>query len=258
MNRIVTGLICTVLLCLSGLAHSDEFTTKVIAVLDGDTVLVKRASGLLKIRLAEIDAPEKAQTFGETSKRSLSNMVMGKQVKIVSQTMDQYGRMVAHLSVNGQDVNAEQIRRGMAWAAVGWRQSRRAPTGAPLAGDYSNFESLAASYQSLRDPVHSNKALIALQNEAKQVPRGLWAQNDPTPPWEWRKLHPSTQSGGMAPAAMTQVADASCGEKLHCSEMSSCEEAKYYLTQCGVKPLDSDDDGTPCESLCSPQKKIRN
>jgi micrococcal nuclease len=134
MSRIVTGLICAVLLCISGLAHSDEFTTKVIAVLDGDTVLVKRASGLLKIRLAEIDAPEKAQTFGETSKRSLSDMVLGKQVKIVSQTMDQYGRMVAHLSINGLDVNAEQIRRGMAWAAVGWRQSRRAPTGAPSRG----------------------------------------------------------------------------------------------------------------------------
>lgn len=162
MNRIVTALICTVLLCISGLAHSEEFTAKVIAVLDGDTVLVKRASGLLKIRLAEIDAPEKTQTFGETSKRSLSGMVMGKQVKIVSQTMDQYGRMIAHVSIDSLDVNAEQIRRGMAW-------------------EYSNF--------------HSNKALIALQNEAKRIPRGLWAQSDPTPPWEWRKLHPFTQHG---------------------------------------------------------------
>jgi micrococcal nuclease len=224
-SRIIAGLICAVLLCISGLAHSDEFTAKVIAVLDGDTVLVKRASGLLKIRLAEIDAPEKAQTFGETSKRSLSEMVMGKQVRIVSQAIDQYGRMVAHLYINGLDVNAEQIRRGMAW-------------------EYSNF--------------HSNQALIALQNEAKLVPRGLWAQSDPTPPWEWRKLHPSAQSGGMAPVALTQVADASCGKKLHCSEMSSCAEAKFYLTQCGVKSLDGNGDGTPCESLCSQQKEIKN
>jgi micrococcal nuclease len=252
----VTGLICAVLLCISGLAHGDEFTAKVIEVLDGDTVLIKRSNGLQKVRLAEIDAPEKAQPFGVAAQQSLSGMVMKKQVKFVSETVDQYGRLVAHLSVDGLDVNSEQVRRGMAWAAVGWRQSRRAP--APLAGDYSNFASLAASRQSLRDPVHSNKALIALQNEAKQVPRGLWAQNDPTPPWEWRKLHPSTQSGGMSPVAMAQVADASCGKKLHCSEMSSCEEAKFYLTQCGVKSLDSNGDGTPCESLCSPQKEIRN
>jgi endonuclease YncB( thermonuclease family) len=259
MNHIATRLICAVLFCASGLAHSAEFTAKIIAVLDGDTVLVRRESGLVKIRLAEIDAPEKAQTFGETSKHSLSDMVLGKQVKVVSQAVDQYGRLVAHLSVNGLDVNAEQIRRGMAWAAVGWRQSRRAPTGVPLAGAYSNFASLAASRQSLRDPLHSNQVLIALQNQAKQAPRGLWAQSDPTPPWEWRKQHPSTFSSqpsaavsSVATPANTTTHDPGCGNKKHCSEMSSCEEAKYYFAQCGVKSLDGDGDGVPCEKLCAP------
>jgi endonuclease YncB( thermonuclease family) len=220
-------LICSAIFCISGWAQSAEFTTKVIAVLDGDTVLVRRASGLVKIRLAEIDAPEKAQTFGETSKQSLSGMVLGKQVKIVSQAVDQYGRLVAHLSVDGLEVNAEQIRRGMAW-------------------EYSNF--------------HSNKILIALQNEAQQAPRGLWAQSNPTPPWEWRKLHPSTGLITSAPATTNQIAklNAGCGNKKHCTEMSSCEEAKFYLTQCGVKSLDGDGDGVPCESLCTPQMKIKN
>lgn len=232
MKHIAMRLICAVLLCMNGWAHGEalrpgsgqEFTAKIIAVLDGDTVLIKRASGLLKIRLAEIDAPEKAQTFGETSKKSLSGMVLGKQVKIVSQAIDQYGRMVAHLSVNGLDVNAEQIRRGMAW-------------------EYSNF--------------HSNKTLIALQNEAKQVPRGLWALSDPTPPWKWRKLHPSTPPAASAPPVIinTVAFDARCGKKKGCQEMSSCEEAKYYLVQCGLKELDGDNDGTPCESLCAPQRK---
>jgi micrococcal nuclease len=222
MTQIAARLVCVALLCAGGLSHSEvlqensrqAFTAKVIAVLDGDTVLIKRTSGLLRIRLAEIDAPEKAQTFGETSRRSLSDMVMGKQVKFVGETMDQYGRMVAHLNVGGLDVNAEQIRRGMAW-------------------EYSNF--------------HSNKVLIALQQEAMQVPRGLWAQSDPTPPWEWRKLHPSKTDHAAAPHA-------GCSNKKYCSEMSSCEEAKYYLTQCGVKSLDGDGDGTPCESLCSGKK----
>lgn len=105
-------LICGALFCAGGWAHSAtlrpsipqdgsglEFTAKIIAVLDGDTVLVRREGGLVKIRLAEIDAPEKAQTFGETSKRSLSGMVLDKQVKVVSHAVDQYGRMVAHLNV---------------------------------------------------------------------------------------------------------------------------------------------------------------
>jgi micrococcal nuclease len=209
------------LLCISGYAYGEEFTAKVIEVLDGDTVLIARAGGLLKIRMAEIDAPEKAQAFGADSAQSLSGMVMGKQVKFVSQTMDQYDRMVAHLSVNGLDVNAEQIRRGMAW-------------------EYSNF--------------HSNKALITLQSEAKQAPRGLWVQSDPIPPWEWRKLHPYAPPAGVAPAAATHVADASCGNKTQCWQMTSCEEAKHYMTQCNVKSLDGDGDGIPCESLCSVRK----
>jgi endonuclease YncB( thermonuclease family) len=235
-------LICGALFCASGWAHSaalrplipqggsgQEFTAKIIAVLDGDTVLVRREGGLVKIRLAEIDAPEKAQTFGETSKRSLSDMVLGKQAKVVSQAVDQYGRLVAHLSVDGWDVNAEQIRRGMAW-------------------EYSNF--------------HSNQALIALQNEAKQAPRGLWAQSNPTPPWEWRKQHPSTFStqpnaavSSVTTHANTTSHDSGCGNKKHCSEMSSCEEAQHYFAQCGVKTLDGDGNGVPCEKLCAPIQK---
>ena len=269
MNNIRT-LICGALFCASGWVHGaippsvpgQEFITKVIAVLDGDTVLVRREGGLVKIRLAEIDAPEKAQTFGETSKHSLTGMVLGKQVKVVSQAVDQYGRLVAHLSVDGLDVNAEQIRRGMAWAAVGWRHSRRAPTGVPLAGAYSNFASLAASRQSLRDPLHSNQTLIALQNESRQASRGLWAQSNPTPPWEWRKQHPSTFSTQPNAAVSTVTAranttshDSGCGNKKHCSEMSSCEEAQHYFAQCGVKTLDGNGNGVPCERLCAPIQK---
>jgi endonuclease YncB( thermonuclease family) len=227
-------------LCAGGWVHGEAlrpdsgqaFTARVIAVLDGDTVLIRREGGLLKIRLAEIDAPEKAQTFGATSSRSLSDMVKDKQVKIVSQTMDQYGRMVAHLSVAGLDVNAEQIRRGMAW-------------------EYSNF--------------HSNKALVDLQNEARQAPRGLWTLSNPQPPWEWRKQHPGTFSKQPDAAVSSVIAQAStilhdpgCGNKRHCSEMSSCEEALFYLEQCGVKSLDSDGNGIPCEQLCAPRQKSKN
>lgn len=198
----------------SGYAHAEEFVGKVIAVLDGDTVLVLRDSQKVKIRLAEIDAPEKAQAFGATAKRSLSDMVLGKQVQVVSQAIDQYGRMVAHLGVNGLDVNSEQIRRGMAW-------------------EYSHF--------------HGNRALIALQQEARQAARGLWAQGNPTPPWDWRKQHPFPDKKH----AIVTSSAAGCGNKKHCSQMYSCAEAMHYLTQCGVKRLDGNGDGVPCEKLCA-------
>lgn len=206
----------TLLLCVfSAATQAETFNTQILAVLDGDTVMVKRGAGTLSIRLAEIDAPEKAQPFGETAKKSLSDMVMGKSVKVVSQTMDQYGRMVAHLSVGGLDINAEQIRLGMAW-------------------EYSHF--------------HGNKVLVALQKEAQSIPRGLWALSNPIPPWEWRKLHPYTEA---LPDTNAVPLGMSCGNKKYCNQMTTCEEAKYYLTQCGVKRLDGNGDGIPCESLCT-------
>jgi len=238
-------LACALLFFIGGIAEAADFSGKVIAVLDGDTLLVLRncervepkAPGTLrrppcggnrpaKVRLAEIDAPEKMQTFGETSRRSLSDMVLGKQVKVSSQAVDKYGRMVAHLGLNGLDVNAEQIRRGMAW-------------------EYSHF--------------HGNQVLIALQEEAKQVPRGLWALSDPMPPWEWRKLHPNI-AGDQPPAVnLSNAAPATppgiaCGSKKYCSKMASCEEARHYLTQCGIKTLDGNSDGVPCEKLCAPKE----
>lgn len=259
MNRFVTKLTCAVIFFTSGLVNSEtlqqssehEFTAKIIAVLDGDTVLIRRDGSLVKIRLAEIDAPEKAQMFGVESSLSLSGMVLGKQVKVVSQAIDKYGRMVAHLSVDGIDVNAEQIRRGMSWAAVGWRQSRRAPTGVPLAGAYSNF--------------HSNRALIALQDEAKQAPRGLWVQSNPIPPWVWRKQHPiiflAQKTPTVSSAAVHAIAvtdNPVCGHKKYCLEMSSCDEARYYLVQCKVESLDGNHNGVPCETLCAPRQKSKN
>lgn len=220
MNFRHTLVFVTLINASSG-AMGAEFVTRVIAVMDGDTVLVQREAGLAKIRLAEIDAPEIAQAFGEASRRSLSGMVLGKQVTVVSQAVDQYGRLVAHISVNGLDVNAEQIRSGMAW-------------------EYSNF--------------HSNRALVTLQEQARQASRGLWALSDPTTPWAWRKLHPNISRVADSPALAQgsgTMPDVTCGNKRRCSEMVSCEEARYYLAQCGIQTLDGNGDGVPCEKLCA-------
>lgn len=238
MNYILPAMIYSLLFSASGLVHGadlsssthidstrQEFTAKIIEVLDGDTVSIRLDGRRVKIRLAEIDAPEKAQIFGETSKQSLSDMVLGKKVKVVSRAFDQYGRMVAHLSVDGLDVNAEQIRRGMAW-------------------EYFNF--------------HDEHGLSALQKEAREVPRGLWAQSKPIPPWEWRQQNDAEKAGGLQEKKSVENSatervqpDAVCGKKKRCSKMSSCEEARFYLEHCGVKSLDRDGDGIPCEKLCA-------
>ena len=148
------------LLCVcfvSCLAGAEEFTARVIVVLDGDTVLVVRGTERIKIRLADIDAPEKDQPYGMASKRALLDRVLHQQVQINSRAQDDYGRTVAHLLLDGLNVNEEQVRQGMAW-------------------EYSHF--------------HKDRRYRALQAEARQARRGLWEQDNPTPPWQWRKAHP--------------------------------------------------------------------
>jgi len=133
------------------------FFGKAIAVIDGDTVLVLRKRKPVKIRLADIDAPEKGQDFGMASRRSLAEMVFGKQLRISTRAVDKYGRIVAQLSVDGLNVNEEQVRRGMAW-------------------QYSHH--------------FSDSRYINLQNEAQHARRGLWVLAHPVKPWQWRKQHP--------------------------------------------------------------------
>ena len=203
-------LLCTAIFMASGVAHAHEFDAKVIAVMDGDTVLVLRDNKKIKIRLANIDAPELAQPFGRESRLALVERVLKKQVHINSRAVDTYGRLIAELSVNGVNVNAEMVRSGLAW-------------------EYSHF--------------HRDKNYLALQTEAQQTHRGLWGKSElPVQPEQWRKLHPTT--------TRAKQLNPACGKKHRCAQMHSCEEAKFYLLQCGVNSLDANMNGVPCENLC--------
>lgn len=218
------AMFCAVLFCLSALASAAEFSGKVIAVVDGDTLLVIRDGHPAKVRLAGIDAPEKAQPYGTASKESLAAMSMGKQVRVASSAVDDYGRLIAAVYVGEINVNREQVRRGMAW-------------------EYSRF--------------HNNRDLLALQLEAQQAKRGLWAEDGFVEPSQWRKQH-SGDAAALHHAVVTPVAattdsasEPNCRKK-HCSEIGSCEEARRYFTLCAQTTLDGDADGKPCESLCVP------
>lgn len=203
-------LLCAAILLASGVVHAQEFDASVIAVMDGDTVMVLHEGKKIKIRLANIDAPELAQPFGKESRLSLVARVLKKQVHINSRAVDTYGRLIAELRVNGVNVNAEMVRSGLAW-------------------EYSHF--------------HRDKKYLDLQKEAQQTHRGLWGNAEqPVQPEQWRKLHPTT--------TRAKLLNPACGKKHRCAQMHSCEEAKFYLLQCGVKSLDANMNGVPCESLC--------
>jgi endonuclease YncB( thermonuclease family) len=136
-------------------AAANSFSGRVIGVMDGDTILVL-TSGYeqMKVRLAEIDAPEKAQPFGERSKQALSALCFKKLAYVEVVDIDRYKRAVGKVSCEGIDVNRSQVESGMAWV-------------------YRRYA--------------KDSSLLAVEGMAKAGRRGLWADANPTPPWEWRK-----------------------------------------------------------------------
>jgi micrococcal nuclease len=128
---------------------------KVVAVYDGDTVTcIDENNQQQKIRLAEIDAPEAKQDFGQVSRQALAGMVFGKTITVVDDGKDRYGRWIGHLYADGVDVNRQMVASGMAWHYAA----------------YSKDQSLAA-----------------LQTQAQAQKLGIWSQPNPTPPSEFRK-----------------------------------------------------------------------
>lgn len=152
--------ICALLL-IGGALNAATLQGKVIGVADGDTVtLLDAQKNQHKIRLQGIDAPEKAQAFGNKSKQSLHEMVHGKEVTVDFQKKDKYGRTVGKVLVNNTDVCLEQVKRGMAW-----HYKQYANEQAPEDRDIYAQAELTARSQSL----------------------GLWKDKNSTPPWTFRQ-----------------------------------------------------------------------
>lgn len=126
----------------------------VVGVSDGDTLTALCDGEQIKVRLAEIDAPEKRQPFGMKSKQSLSELCFQRKAEVRQVDRDRYGRVVAGVKCDGVDVNAEQVRKGMAW---------------------------------VYDKYAKDASLYGLQEEARIMRLGLWADPNPIPPWKWRK-----------------------------------------------------------------------
>lgn len=133
---------------------------RVVGVADGDTVTVLDATHTQwKIRLMGIDAPEKKQAFGNKSKEALSALIFNKEVAVEFNKQDKYGRTVGKIIVNGVDANLEQVKAGLAW-------------------HYKQYE----REQSVEDRTKYAQA----EEQAREAKRGLWVDQDPTPPWDWR------------------------------------------------------------------------
>jgi endonuclease YncB( thermonuclease family) len=154
-------LLMSSLLLLASHVSAYEITGRVVGVADGDTITVLDASNTQhKIRLSGIDAPEKRQAFGTVSKQYLVNMVFNKSVVINWQTNDRYGRIIGKVLVDDVDVNLEQIKAGMAWF---YRQYQK------------------------QQPIQDQADYATAEQEAKANRLGLWIDEDPIAPWNFRR-----------------------------------------------------------------------
>jgi endonuclease YncB( thermonuclease family) len=115
------------LLVVLFLAGCADLSSRIVRVSDGDTVTALKDGGEIKIRLVEIDAPEKAQAYGAASTQSLTDLCLNKVATLEEQGKDRYGRTLAKVTCDGIDANAEQVRQGMAWV-----YRKYAPKDSPL------------------------------------------------------------------------------------------------------------------------------
>lgn len=207
---------------LAFVAPAAAWTGNVVHVTDGDTVLVSKGGRTVTVRLAEIDAPEDGQPGGDEAREALSRMVAGRLVSVDERDVDRYGRVVAHLAVDGLDAGEEMLRQGYAWHFTRYSDDAR---------------------------------LAELEEGARAARLGIWGTPDPIAPWDYR--HPgnlpsvAAQPQGFfrSPVDLTRVA-LQCAGKPRCGDLRSCDEAYFYLRQCGLRRLDGDGDGVPCEKLC--------
>ncbi len=136
-------------------ANSFELVGKVIKVSDGDTITLLTDDKVShKIRLNDIDAPEKKQAFGNKSRDNLASYIAGEIVTVKYKSKDKYGRVLGTIYFEDLDINLQQVKNGYAWV-------------------YKQYSKNQIYYQE--------------EQKARDLKKGLWQDKNPIAPWEFRK-----------------------------------------------------------------------
>jgi micrococcal nuclease len=151
--------VATALLLAGATAPAQQsFLARVVQVDDGDSITVVRGRQQVRIRLDGIDCPEVGQDFGRRARQFTARWI-GKTVSVEPREADEYGRLVARVRAQGEDLSIELVKAGLAW-------------------HYRRYS--------------SDSALARAEREARDARLGLWGQPNPIPPWDYR--HRSRQA----------------------------------------------------------------
>lgn len=159
---LLRALMSSLLMLTCALSHAEEGYV-VSRVFDGDTVELTNAHSKFKLRLSDIDAPERNQAYGQKARRALSNLCKGSDIEVQYSLVgtDKYNRQLGRLQCNRIDASLYLAEHGYAW-----------------------FNEKYSGDISIRNAA----------NAARMNRIGLWSTQDPTPPWVWRRLHQNAYS----------------------------------------------------------------
>jgi endonuclease YncB( thermonuclease family) len=155
----IMAVTCTALIEAHG---TEEITGTVVSVIDGNTLeLAGNDNQTQKIFLAGIDSPELNQAYGDKAKKLLEKLTLGKKVTVRFYGKDRLGNNLAEVMVEGKtDPRIELLKEGLAWTSE-------------------------------KNPLPD---LEEYKTKAQQKGKGLWKQDDPVPPWTYRRQQTMLQA----------------------------------------------------------------
>lgn len=182
---------------------------RVVGVKDGDTFELLRNGQTITVRLLGVDTPEKNQAYGQRAKQFASDLAFGKNVRLIENNKDRYGRTVGTIILpDGRSLNEELVREGYAWHYTAYSK---------------------------------DKTLANLEADARRFKRGLWQDPNPIAPWDFRKQKPAPVDNSKAPvpAGSTKrqvyLCDSSGSSVYHystnCSVLKRCKEQVITVTE---------------------------
>ncbi len=211
---------------LSAIAQTTPAT--VVSIGDGDTLRIRRSGQVATIRLACVDAPERAQSpWGQQATSRLKQLLpQGRAVQVREIPRDRYGRTVAELYVGKQSINLQMVKDGQ--AAV-----------------YRQYLSGCAA---------TKNQYLQAEVQARQKQLGFWNQKSPVMPWDYRRGKPSSNPQApkkVAPSVQTQSLPICVNSDCNCSDFKTQAQAQQVLNAFSRDKfrLDSDNNGIVCENL---------
>ena len=168
--HILITLLLSLLLALTAASavaveRGDQLTPlTLVRAFDGDSMVLRHpVGGVIKARLAGIDAPEKTQPFGPDSRKRLERLLASGRVTATAHKLDGFGRWIVTIDIEGQDLGETLISEGLAWY-------------------FRKYE---------RDlPKALRSRYASAEARARQSKKGLWQIEDPLPPWDYRQKRP--------------------------------------------------------------------